>query len=208
MSGAGHRVRPDRPPGDLEILIDVLPHPFFRRSGDDVLATVPITFTQAALGGEVEVPTLDGKAVLKIPPGTHSHRVFRMQGKGIGRLHGSGRGDQLVRVVIHTPDAPSKREKQLLEELMQIQDGNVPPPRGGIRDRSIAARIRRRTPETGLAGGCAKAPRNIASLTCRPCRRYRRPALCGACDLIHLASPTTRPRRVTPAPNRRPPDRE
>jgi molecular chaperone DnaJ len=119
------------PPGDVYVVIEELEDPVFERIGEDIITDVFVSYPQAVLGAKIDVPTLDGKAVLKIPPGTQSHRVFRMREKGIGRLHATGRGDQLVRVVIHTPDVPSKREKQLLEELMQIQDGNVPPPRKG-----------------------------------------------------------------------------
>jgi len=119
------------PPGDVFVVIEELEDPVFQRLGDDIVTDVFVTYPQAALGASVEVPTLDGKAVLKIPPGTQSHRIFRMREKGIGRLHRSGRGDQLVRVIVHTPDALSKRERQLLQELLELQDGNVPPPRKG-----------------------------------------------------------------------------
>jgi molecular chaperone DnaJ len=119
------------PPGDVFVVIEELEDPVFQRLGDDVITDVFITYPQAALGASVEVPTLDGKAVLKIPPGTQSHRIFRMREKGLGRLHGSGRGDQLVRVIVHTPESFSRREKQLLQELLELQDGNVPPPRKG-----------------------------------------------------------------------------
>ena len=116
---------------EIAVVIEELEDPVFERIGEDIITDVFVSYPQAVLGAKIDVPTLDGKAVLKIPPGTQSHRVFRMREKGIGRLHATGRGDQLVRVVIHTPDVPSKREKQLLEELMQIQDGNVPPARKG-----------------------------------------------------------------------------
>ncbi len=90
-----------------------------------------VSYPQATLGDRIEVPTLDGKAVLKIPSGTQSHRIFRMRGKGIGRLHDRGHGDQLVRVIVHTPDKLSSREKELLEQLRDAKSQDVPSPRKG-----------------------------------------------------------------------------
>ena len=92
VNGAGNKPRADRAPGDLEITITVQTHPFFRRAGDDVVCTVPITFTHAALGGEVEVPTLDGKGKLRVPAGTQPGTVLRIKGKGIPRAWGRARG--------------------------------------------------------------------------------------------------------------------
>jgi molecular chaperone DnaJ len=119
------------PAGDVYVIIEEIEDPIFQRVGDDIITDVFVTYAQAALGDRVEVPTLDGKAMLKIPPGTQSHRIFRMRDKGLGRLHASGRGDELVRVIVHTPDKVSKPERKLLEELLQLQLGNVPPPRKG-----------------------------------------------------------------------------
>jgi len=117
VSGAGNKPRPDRAPGDLEITITVQPHPFFRRVGDDVVCTVPLTFTHAALGGEVEVPTLDGKGKLRVPPGTQPGTVLRIKGKGVPHRGGLGRGDQRVEVAIEVPTQLTERQRQLLEEL-------------------------------------------------------------------------------------------
>ena len=119
------------PAGDVYVVIDEKEDPVFQRLGDDVITDVFITFPQAVLGGKIEVPTLDGKAVLTIPPGTQSHRIFRMRDKGIGHLHGSGRGDQLVRVIVHTPDGVSKDERKLLEQLQQLERAELPAPRRG-----------------------------------------------------------------------------
>ncbi len=108
-------------PGDLYIVVNVKPHPIFRREGDDVHLEVPITFTQAALGSEIEVPTLDGKVELKIPPGTQNGRQFRMRGKGVAHLRGGGRGDQYVRTVVEVPTNLTMRQRELLEELAGLE---------------------------------------------------------------------------------------
>jgi len=129
VSGAGNRPRSDRAPGDLEITIRVRAHPFFRRQGDDVTCQVPITFVQAALGGEVEVPTLDGRGKLRVPPGTQPGSVLRIKQKGIPRRAGMGRGDQLVEATIEVPTSLSPRGRQLLEELAKELGEDVQPQR-------------------------------------------------------------------------------
>ena len=138
VTGAGNKPRPDKPPGDLEITIQVRTHPFFRRDGDDVLCTVPVTFTHAALGGEVEVPTLDGKGKLKVPAGTQPGAVLRIKGKGIAHRGGLGRGDQRVEVAIEVPTQLTARQRQLLEELAKELGEDVQPQRksfmGKLRD--------------------------------------------------------------------------
>lgn len=105
------------PPGDLYIVIHVLPHEFFTRDGDDILCEIPLTFSQAALGAEVEVPTLKSKALLKIPEGTQTGTVFRLRGEGMPKLNESGRGDQLVKVRVVTPTKISSRMRELFKEL-------------------------------------------------------------------------------------------
>jgi molecular chaperone DnaJ len=138
VSGAGNKPRPDRPAGDLEITITVRPHTFFRRTGDDVTCTVPVAFTQAALGGEVEVPTLDGKGKLRVPAGTQPGTVLRIKGKGIPHRGGIGRGDQRVEVAIEVPTELTERQRQLLEELSKELGEDVQPQRrtfmGKLRD--------------------------------------------------------------------------
>lgn len=115
VDGAGNRSRPDRPPGDLELVVEVKSHAFFRRVGDDVVCRIPISFSQAALGGEVAVPTLEGNVRLRIPPSTKAGTVLRIRGRGIpSRLRA---GDQLVEVTIQVPSRLSDRAKDLLEEL-------------------------------------------------------------------------------------------
>jgi molecular chaperone DnaJ len=127
VSGAGNKPRADRAPGDLEITITVSSHPFFKRAGDDVLCTVPITFTHAALGGEVEVPTLDGKGKLRVPAGTQPGSVLRIKGKGIPRRGGAGRGDQRVEVTIEVPTHLTEPQRKLLEALARELGEDVQP---------------------------------------------------------------------------------
>ncbi len=103
--------------GDLYIIIHVREHSVFERHDDDIYVKVHIPFTIAALGGEVEVPTLSGKANLKIPAGTQSSTIFRMKGKGIPYLHGHGQGNENVEVIVEVPDKLTKRQKELLQEF-------------------------------------------------------------------------------------------
>lgn len=123
----GNRTRPDKPPGELEILVEVAAHPFFRRDGDNVVCAVPVTFAQAAIGGEVEVPTLDGKVKLRIPPSTQPGSVLRIRGKGIAHRLRSGRGDQLVEVTVEVPSHVTPRAQALIEELAQELGEEVQP---------------------------------------------------------------------------------
>jgi molecular chaperone DnaJ len=105
------------PRGDLYVYLSVRPHRFFRREGNDVICEVPISFAQAALGDEIEVPTLEGTAKIRVPEGTQHGTEFRLRGKGIPDLNGYGRGDQFVRVKVVTPTRLSERQKQLLREF-------------------------------------------------------------------------------------------
>lgn len=120
MLGRGGR------PGDLYVVIDEEEDDRFVRHGNDVLIDLPLTYTQLALGTRLEVPTLDGKVLLKVPAGTESHKVFRLRGKGIPRLDGYGRGDQLVRVLAWVPQKVSKKEEELLKELDKSLSTRVP----------------------------------------------------------------------------------
>ncbi|MBI4532182.1 MAG: molecular chaperone DnaJ [Candidatus Latescibacteria bacterium] len=117
------------PPGDTIVLFEEMEHELFERHGDDILYELPISFGQAALGDEVEVPTLSGKAKFKIPSGTQSGKIFRLRGKGITRLNGYGTGDQLVRIVVWTPTHLTERERALFKEL--ANSGNSSLPKGG-----------------------------------------------------------------------------
>ncbi|MFH0859768.1 MAG: molecular chaperone DnaJ [Candidatus Altiarchaeota archaeon] len=105
------------PPGDLYVVITVKPHNFFVRDGDDLYCEIPLTFSQAAIGSAIDVPTLTGEAKLKIPTGTQTGTVFRLRGEGMPRLGGSSKGDQMCRVRVQTPKKLSKRERELFEEL-------------------------------------------------------------------------------------------
>jgi molecular chaperone DnaJ len=123
----GNATRADRPPGDLEIIIRVAPHEFFRRSGDDIVCAIPISFAQAALGGELEIPTLEGKGRLRIPPGTQPSTVLRVKGKGVPRRVMGGRGDQLVEVTIEVPTQLTAAQKELIGKLAQELGESVQP---------------------------------------------------------------------------------
>ena len=105
------------PAGDLYVFVHVKPHSIFVRRGNDLFLEVPVSFVQAALGAEIEVETIDGKAKLKIPSGTQSHTIFRMRGKGLPHLHGYGSGNQNVRVVIEVPKKLTAKQKKILEEF-------------------------------------------------------------------------------------------
>jgi molecular chaperone DnaJ len=121
LSGEGEHGVQGGPAGDLYIAINVQPHPFFQREDADILCDVPITFVQAALGGDIEVPTLEGKVELKVPPGTQSQKVFRLRGRGIAQMRGGGRGDQYVRVVVEIPAAMSAKQKELLKQFAEME---------------------------------------------------------------------------------------
>lgn len=126
VGGKGDVGDPGAPSGDLYVVLDVQPHPVFRRDGADVLLEMPVSYAQACLGGKVRVPTVDGDAELDIPRGTASGKVFTLPGKGAAFLgNRRGRGDQRIQVVVDVPKTLSPREEELLRELAQIQDGKV-----------------------------------------------------------------------------------
>ncbi len=105
--------------GDLHINIKVKDHALFSREGADILLSVPISYPQAVLGASIEVPTLEGRVVMKVPPGTQSGKMFRLRGKGIPVYGGYGKGDQLVTVVVEVPQQVSRRQRKLINELAQ-----------------------------------------------------------------------------------------
>ncbi len=109
------------PSGDLYITIQVQPHSFFVRDGDNINIEVPITVSEAGLGAKIEVPTIDGKAQLKIPQGTKNGQKFRMREKGVFNSRKESRGDQIVEVAIQAPNVHDERTKELLRELAQVQ---------------------------------------------------------------------------------------
>ncbi len=121
MTGEGEAGNLGGPYGDLYVIINVAPHPFFKRKGNDLHCEIPVSFTQAVLGGEIEVPTIEGKSeFIKIPPGTPSGRVFHLKGKGVPRLGRYGKGDQFVIIYIDVPKKLSARQKELLREFASI----------------------------------------------------------------------------------------
>jgi len=117
LAGEGEAGTRGGQPGDLYIVIRVKPHEFFEREGDDIYCEVPLTFAQAALGDEIEVPTLTEKVKLRIPPGTQTGTYFRLKGKGVPRLRGMGQGDQHVKVVVVTPTNLTEEQKELLRQF-------------------------------------------------------------------------------------------
>ena len=117
IRGAGNHGTRGGPPGDLYAVIHVKPHYFFVREENDLLVEVPVTITQAALGGEVSVPTLEGGAMLSIPAGTHSGTIFRMRNRGMPNPRGYGRGDILAKVVIDVPTKLTREQKNLMKQL-------------------------------------------------------------------------------------------
>ncbi len=117
IRGEGEPGEHGGPPGDLFVFIYVEPDDFFSREGDDVVCQIPISFPQAALGAEIEVPTLDGKKKITIPRGIDSGEVLRIKGEGFPKSRGSGRGDQIVQVIVKTPKNLTKRQEEILREF-------------------------------------------------------------------------------------------
>ena len=115
------------PSGDLYVVLHVKPHEIFQRDGDDLLCEVPVGFIQAALGAEIEVPTLDGKASVKIPPGTQPNTMFRLKGKGVKNIQGYGYGDLHVRINVEVPTHLSAAQKGKLQEFAELCNGNESP---------------------------------------------------------------------------------
>ena len=124
LAGEGEHGVNGGPPGDLYVQIHLKPHPVFTRDHNDLHCEMPISFTTAALGGEIEIPTLDGAAKIKIPPETQSGRIFRLRGKGIKGVRSHHHGDLLCHVVVETPVNLTERQKELLRELEEISQGN------------------------------------------------------------------------------------
>ena len=121
VPGHGNAGTAGAPPGDLYIITDVQPHPFFQRRGDDLYTVVPITVTEATLGAKVEVPTMDGRSLLRVPPGTNSGQKLRLREKGVPSVRQPGhRGDQYVELQVVVPKPGDERVKELLRELERI----------------------------------------------------------------------------------------
>lgn len=131
LSGEGEDGVNGGPPGDLYVVIQIKPHGVFQRDHDDLHCEMPISFTVAALGGEIDIPTLDGHAKIKIPAETQSGKVFRLRGKGIKGVRSQHHGDLMCHVVVETPVSLTERQKELLRELesINLQDGSRHNPR-------------------------------------------------------------------------------
>ena len=121
VQGEGDAGAKGGPSGDLYIVIHVNPHKVFKREGDDIYMETSIKFSQAALGDEIEVPTLKGKAILKIPPGTQSGTIFKLKGEGIRSLETGDLGDERIKVQVETPKSLTKRQKEILTEYASTE---------------------------------------------------------------------------------------
>lgn len=120
LAGEGEAGTRGGGPGDLYVFLEVEEHPFFGRRDDDIYCEIPITFAQAALGAEIEVPTIDGKERLSVPEGTQTGTIFKLKGKGVPRLRGHGRGNELVAVRVLTPMKLTKEQRKLLDQLGEL----------------------------------------------------------------------------------------
>jgi molecular chaperone DnaJ len=123
LAGEGEAGENGGPPGDLYVQIHIKEHPIFTRDGPDLYSDVPVSITTAALGGELEVPTLDGRVKLKIPAGTQSGRMFRLRGKGVRSVRGGPPGDLMCKVVVETPVNLTSEQKELLEKFEATFEG-------------------------------------------------------------------------------------
>jgi molecular chaperone DnaJ len=120
VAGKGNAGTMGAPPGDLYITTRVEPHPFFNREGDNILIKVPVTVTEAGLGAKIEVPTIEGKAILKVPPGTQNGQKFRMREKGVFNARKNQHGDQIVEAAIQAPKVHDEETKELLRKLAEL----------------------------------------------------------------------------------------
>jgi molecular chaperone DnaJ len=121
VAGKGNAGMAGAPAGDLYIITEVQPHPYFERRGNDLYSTVPITVTEAALGAKIEVPTIDGRSILRVPPGTNSGQKLRLREKGVPLVRNPGkRGDQYVELQVIVPKTVDERVREMLRELERI----------------------------------------------------------------------------------------
>jgi molecular chaperone DnaJ len=127
LSGRGNAGPKGGPPGDLLVAIEVDEDPRFERHGDDLIHNLAVTFTQAALGDEIGVPTIDGESELEIPAGIQSGQALRLRGRGMPRLRGQGRGDLIVRVLVWTPTRLSSDQREALESMAPLEDAPPAP---------------------------------------------------------------------------------
>src|SRR5262249_21809403 len=129
VRGQGEPGDPGAPRGNLRIQVIVRKHPFFERNRNDLFCQVPISYSQAALGADIEVPTLAGPDRLHVPRGTQRSDVLRLKGRGMPVLSGRGRGDELVEIVVETPRSLSPRQEELFRELAELEHEDVSPKR-------------------------------------------------------------------------------
>lgn len=127
VSGEGEGGMEGASRGDLYVVVSVRVHDLFIREEDDIICVVPITFAQAGLGVDLDVPTLDGHTKIKIPPGTQTGKVFRLRGRGISNVRGYGKGDQLIRVILETPSKLNKEQREALAEFAIVSGEDVQP---------------------------------------------------------------------------------
>jgi molecular chaperone DnaJ len=127
LSGKGEGGIMGAPSGDLYVILHVRPHELFERRGDDLFCEIPVPFETSVLGGEVQVPTVDGYAKIKLSPGTESGKVFRLKGKGMPDVEGYGRGDLHVYILISVPSSLSSRQKKILAEYMEVSESHKYP---------------------------------------------------------------------------------
>jgi molecular chaperone DnaJ len=135
LRGEGEAGQGDGPGGDLYVVIQVKEHPLFTREGTTIICEIPLSFPQASLGAEIEVPTLTGKVSRKVPAGTQGGAVFRLRGRGLPDPAGYGKGDQLVRIIVETPRRLTPRQRELLEEFAEISGDGVSPASKGFFDK-------------------------------------------------------------------------
>lgn len=124
IRGEGEAGSPGAPSGDLYVVVHVQSHKSFERHNDDIFYEMPITFGQAALGDEITVPTLYGNVKMNVKPGTQTHSILRLKGKGMPHLHGNGQGDQLIRVIVQTPKNLNEEQKELMRKFYKMENKN------------------------------------------------------------------------------------
>lgn len=125
VSGKGHAGRQGSPSGDLYLLVEVEPHSFFRRLGENLYCEIPITFPEAALGTKIEVPTMDGGSRIRVPPGTQNGQRLRLRGRGFPSLRSKARGDLFVEIRVVTPSLRDERSKEILREFQELNPGHL-----------------------------------------------------------------------------------
>jgi len=135
VAGEGEAGLAGGPAGDLYVVMAVNPHALFTREGPDLLVEVPVLFTQAALGAEIDVPTLEGRVKLKIPEGTQSGRAFRLRGKGLPSVGDAGRGDLHVRIFVEVPSRMNAKQRALLEQFAAESGADAAPVTKGFLDK-------------------------------------------------------------------------